>query len=336
MELTALLPAVLLVLVEGLLGGTPNQILLLFFAFYCRGSFSLTGFCWSGWTFIHQNRHLHHSMLFVAARMLGGFVCMCFFGMITPGIRLRQPTMAELRDILVLATVGITMSETLYQWGMATTSPAFAATYEATLPLFTIGLAWFCNQEKLSITAAFNIVCAALGTVFLVQKTPQFSKAPPSDDRHAIPAKHFGHIMLIASYAFKAAFLILLRRFHRRFSQQDGRDSMGPYCLTLWAYFVAMLQVVIALLVNSQMRQAVDVGLNSGPELIYGMICISAMCPIIITWANMCLSRSTSVAIFACAHPLFVMIMSWLFKGTAPNNPFQVVGAVLVMVGIYR
>jgi drug/metabolite transporter (DMT)-like permease len=243
--------------------------------------------------------------------------------------------MGELRDIFVLATVGITMSEALYQWGLATTSPAFAATYEATLPLFTIGLAWFCSQEQLSITVAFNIVCAALGTVFLVQKTPQFSKKPPSLDKHAIPAKHIGHIMLIASYAFKAAFLILLRRFHRRHSQ-DGREKMGPYCLTLWAYFIAMLQVVLALLTNSQMRQTMDVGLNSGPELIYGMICISAMCPCIITWANMYMSRSTHVAIFACAHPLFVMIMSWMFKGLSPTNPFQLVGALLVVIGLYR
>jgi drug/metabolite transporter (DMT)-like permease len=301
----------------------------------------------AGWSFIHQDRHLHHSMLFVAARMLGGFVCMCLFypaiKLTNPGIRFRTPTVSELKEIVVLATIGITMSETLYQWGLAATSPAFAATYVATLPIFTIILACACGQEKLSVVVAFNITCASLGTVFLAQRTPQFSKAATSQDKHAIPPKHYGHLMLIASYFLKAGFLVLLRRFHRRHSEYESfvgvkstrsEGCMGSYCLTFWAYCVAMVQVVLVLAANGQLSETIDVGLNGGRtlELLYGMICVSALCPCILTWANMYMGRSTSVAIFACAHPLFVMGMSWLFEGFYPGIVSTMYSTSIVMV----
>jgi drug/metabolite transporter (DMT)-like permease len=299
----------------------------------------------AGWTFIHQDRYLYHHMLFVAARMLGGFMCMCLgypvMKNIFPRLQFRSPTMEELGDITVLATVGITMSETLYCWGLAATSSAFAATYEATLPIFTIFLALACSQEKTSIAVAFSIICAALGTVFLAQKTPQFSKAEPSPDMHAMRPNCWGHVMLIASYAFKAAFLILLRRFHRRHSEYEtfvgirstrSEGPLGAYCLTFWILFITVLQAIVVLLVNGQMAETITVGLNSSPELVYGMIFISAVCPCVITWANMKMGRSTSVAIFACAHPLFVVCFADMY----PDNPFQLVGAILVLLGLYR
>lgn len=114
------------------------------------------------------------------------------------------------------------------------------------------------------------------------------------------------------------------------FTTTSGIPNVGTasaHLLVLWAYGVATLEVLILALALGQYRNLVHIFLHSGgPELIYGVICVSAIVPVIMAWANTALPTSTDVALWCCGSlkPVIVLVMAWVFKGHTPSSVVQV------------
>jgi hypothetical protein len=95
----------------------------------------------------------------------------------------------------------------------------------------------------------------------------------------------------------------------------------------LWAYGVATFEVLFLVVALGQFRDFMHVFLHTGgPELLYGVICVSAVVPLVVAWANTALPTSTDVALWCCGslRPVIVLVMAWVFKGHTPSSIVQV------------
>jgi drug/metabolite transporter (DMT)-like permease len=222
---------------------------------------------------------------------------------------MRLPALRDLPALFVLGFAGITVYQVCLTFGEQSVSAGTSSFLVATVPCFTVLLAFFFLRERLSLLGGIGIVISFVGVAIIsFSGKSGFSFTPGT------------LLIVLASFSESIAF-IMQKRFMHKYTGLELATYM------MWVGTVFMLVFTPELL-----REIPTATLIPTLSIIYLGLFPAAISYVAwaYTLARVPVSKATS---FLNLSPVLALLISWLWLNEVPVL-LEIVGGIVVIVGV--
>ncbi len=225
-----------------------------------------------------------------------------------------RPSWTDLRELAVLAALGISINQLLFAEGLKRAGPIHAGILVTMIPAFTLIAGATLGRESVNAKRVAGIAVAMLGAMTLI-----------GIDRLDLSASHvFGDLLLLGNCAAFATFLTLARPTLAR---------VGTLPATAWLFVFGAVE---ALPFTFWASIHTDwLGLSSGVvwSLVFVFIGPTLLTYILNAYA-LTRAEPSFVAVFVYVQPVVSLLGAWILLATPPE-PSAIVAAIVVLAGIF-
>lgn len=229
--------------------------------------------------------------------------------------RLTVPSRGDLARLALYSLLGIVLNQFFYVKGIALSTAVNGALFSTSIPVFTLLVGALLGHEKLSARAAFGVLLAAAGVVYLVDPT----RADFSGD------KTVGNLFLVVSNLFYGAYIAISQRVFRRY---------GALTAITWAFLIACLACVPVGGYYLSQVQPRELGWTIWLAVAYIVLVPTVGAYYLNAWALERVAPST-VAVYIYLQPLFALAVAPLVLGADERWGLRnTVAAALIFAGV--
>ena len=259
------------------------------------------------------------------------------------------PVASDVPRVVVVGTVGIFGTMSLFLLGLSGTSPSTASLYMPLVPVLTAALSVVLRYEPYRPGMAVPLGLAAGGALCVVTGSIKPSTAKASADMQAGGGgteSVVGHICLVGSALCQAVYLLWSRPIVLKYPS---------VAVTTWLFIIGACEFIAADVLDvtgpgsgngatansGALKQSVVPSLLELSELptaaaralAFAVVGATVINYNIIFHANSVLP-SSSVSLFSCLQPLFTCALAWAVHGKRLSG-MQAAGGVLVVLGMW-
>jgi drug/metabolite transporter (DMT)-like permease len=229
--------------------------------------------------------------------------------------RLTVPSRGDLARLALYSLLGIVLNQFFYVKGIALSTAVNGALFSTSIPVFTLLVGALLGHEKLSARAAFGVLLAAAGVVYLVDPT----RADFSGD------KTVGNLFLVMSNLFYGAYIAISQRVFRRY---------GALTAITWAFLIACLTCVPVGGYYLSQVQPRELSWTIWLAVAYIVLVPTVGAYYLNAWALERAAPST-VAVYIYLQPLFALAVAPLVLGADERWGLRnTVAAALIFAGV--
>ncbi|XP_003387276.1 PREDICTED: WAT1-related protein At5g45370-like [Amphimedon queenslandica] len=245
------------------------------------------------------------------------------------------PSLKMLFWFAVFGLLGMFGNQYLFILGVYKAGPNVASVFQPLIPVWTAVIVWLtCTERAKPAGVAFWIklfgILLAAGGAIEITVTGERSSGGTDEDRFQ---RILGYLFLFGNTLCMSVYVWLQKRFV--FGDKNNKWREYPVFVTAYSYFFGAVFMGLCSLqnvVSEEKREKFTIPRPSVYVLVYATFITSALCYLLITWAN---SQVSSILVTA-SWPLQVLIAvlgSWLFL----NIKFlylQYLGAAMLILGL--
>jgi len=249
----------------------------------------------------------------VAIRVAGASAA--FFLLLRLCGRLTVPGRGDLARLALYSLLGIVLNQFFYVKGIALSTAVNGALFSTSIPVFTLLVGALLGHERLSARAAFGVLLAAAGVVYLVDP----ARADFSGD------KTIGNLMLVVSNLLYGAYIAVSQRVFRRY---------GALTAITWVFLIACLACVPVGGFYLTQVQPRELGWTIWLAVAYIVLVPTVGAYYLNAWALERVAPST-VAVYIYLQPLFALAVAPLVLGADERWGLRnTVAAALIFAGV--
>jgi drug/metabolite transporter (DMT)-like permease len=240
-----------------------------------------------------------------------------FFLFHTLAIREKIQSRKDYLRLLLCAFFGISLNQTFFLWGVASTSKVNAAVLMVTSPVFVFLAAWVLKQEIINLHKILGLLLSMSGAIALILSN-NGSEAAKSG------ATIQGDLMIMVNAASYGLYLVLVRPLMQKYN---------PFTIVKWVFLFGLIPntaIGIVPLMQS------DFGSISGKAL-FGIFFLIFFATITVYFLNgwaMKRVPSSAVGAYVYLQPVFVTLFSaFLSHGEVTWMKIQFI--LLIFAGVY-
>lgn len=223
--------------------------------------------------------------------------------------RIRIPAWRDWPGLILMALVGISITQLAFVYGMLTVDPGTATFLMATIPVMAALLAKFVLKERLTAAGWLGIALTVLGTTVLVLGQGQgiaYTK---------------GALILLGGAFAEAVYYIMQKPWLRRYS---------PVEVSVWTLLFSTLPLLVFLPgLGAEVRGATAEATLATAYVALGAGVIGYGC---LSYCNSRLPASAAAVLLSLMPPV-ALLTAWLWLGTPPR-PAALLGGAISLAGV--
>lgn len=232
-------------------------------------------------------------------------------------IREKIKSRKDYMRLLLCAFFGISLNQTFFLWGVASTSKVNSAVLMVTSPVFVFLAAWVLRQETISLRKIIGLLLSMGGAVALILSNNASEAA-------ASGASVKGDLMIMVNAASYGLYLVLVRPLMQKYS---------PFTIVKWVFLFGLIPNT-AIGIVPLLRT--DFSGISGTAL-FGIFFLIFFATITVYFLNgwaMKRVPSSAVGAYVYLQPVFVTLFS-AFLGNGEVTWVKIQFILLIFAGVY-
>lgn len=223
--------------------------------------------------------------------------------------RMRVPPWRDLPGLLLLALVGISITQLAFVFGMTTVDPGTATFLMATIPVMAAVLGTVVLKERLTVPGWLGIGLTVVGTTVLVLGQGQ-----------GIAYTKGALILLFGAFA-EAVYYIMQKPWLRKYSAVE---------VSVWTLLLSTLPLLIFLPgLGAEIRGATFEATAAVAYVAIGAGAIGYAC---LSYLNSRLPASVAAVLLSLMPPV-ALLTAWVWLGTPPR-PAALLGGAISLAGV--
>ncbi|XP_065919167.1 uncharacterized protein [Dysidea avara] len=245
--------------------------------------------------------------------------------------QVKIPKLKELPVFVVLGIVGVFGSQLLYILAVYHVGPNISSVFQQLIPIWGTILAVLTCTEKIPPVNKLFTWCKLLGILAAAGGAAEMILTGGIVTKHGHSSWYTltGYLFLFCNSFFTAVYVLVQKKF---IFLKESPWARLPVSVTLWCYMFGSISMGLASIYYCTNTEVFALPIEAAHSLVYAVIISSALCYLLITWANQHLPATIVTAFWPCQVP--VAVTSSFFLTGDELKSWQYIGAVMIIVGL--
>ncbi|XP_065919164.1 uncharacterized protein [Dysidea avara] len=248
--------------------------------------------------------------------------------------QLKVPSLKELPVFIMLGVLGMFCNQLLYILGVYHVGPNIASVFQQLIPIWGTILAVLTCTEKIPPVNKLSTWCkllgilvAAGGAIEMITTGGAINKDAKKDQSSWYTL--LGYVFHLGNTFCMALYVLLQKKF---VFMKNSPWAKLPVSVTMWCYLFGSISMGLASIYYCKQPEEFKLPVEAAYALVFAILVTSALCYLLITWANQHFPATIVTAFWPFQVP--VTVVSAYFITGDHLKPLQYLGAVMIIVGL--